>query len=123
MRYRAIWYRQDSHRCHHHLSTLSLYISYKGANWQDYEIGRLVNCQYFPHAHGFVICSLLVANYHTLDALCVLVSSPGFSMFGGVEPITEYFALPEFYHFTPHKFSWPDIPESFDIDYLFEVAT
>lgn len=43
-------------------------------------------------------------------------------MFGGVEPITEYFALPEFYHFTPTKYSWPVIPASLDIDYAFEVT-
>jgi len=43
-------------------------------------------------------------------------------MFGGVEPITEYFALPEFYHFTPTKYSWPVIPVSLDIDYAFEVT-
>jgi len=43
-------------------------------------------------------------------------------MFGGVGPITEYFALPEFYHFTPTKYSWPVIPASLDIDYAFEVT-
>ncbi len=43
-------------------------------------------------------------------------------MFGGVEPITEYFALPEFYHFAPTKYSWPVIPASLDINYIFEVT-
>ncbi len=43
-------------------------------------------------------------------------------MFGGVEPITEYFTLPDFYHFTPTKYSWPVIPVSLDIDYAFEVT-
>jgi len=42
-------------------------------------------------------------------------------MFHGVEPVKEHLILPEFYHFTPTKYSWPDIPESLDIDYAFEV--
>jgi len=55
------------------------------------------------------------------DMLALLLRK-GLIMFGGVEPITEYFALPEFYHFTPTKYSWPVIPESLDIDYVFEVT-
>jgi len=55
------------------------------------------------------------------DMLALLLRK-GLIMFGGVEPITEYFALPEFYHFTPTKYSWPVIPESLDIDYIFEVT-
>jgi len=51
-----------------------------------------------------------------------LLLRKGLIMFGGVEPITEYFALPEFYHITPTKYSWPVIPESLDIDYAFEVT-
>jgi hypothetical protein len=43
-------------------------------------------------------------------------------MFGGVESITEYFALPDFYYYTPTKYSWPIIPVSIDIDYTFEVV-
>lgn len=43
-------------------------------------------------------------------------------MFDGVEPITEYFALPDFYHHTPTRYSWPTIPVSLDIDYAFEVT-
>jgi len=55
------------------------------------------------------------------DMLALLLRK-GLIVFGGVEPITEYFVLPEFYHFTPTKYSWPVIPESLDIDYLFEVT-
>ncbi len=55
------------------------------------------------------------------DMLALLLRK-GLIMFGGVEPITEYFALPEFYHFTPTKYSWPVIPESLDIDYVFEMT-
>ena len=55
------------------------------------------------------------------DMLALLLRK-GLIMFGGVEPITKYFALPEFYHFTPTKYSWPVIPESLDIDYVFEVT-
>ncbi len=55
------------------------------------------------------------------DMLALLLRK-GLIMFGGVEPVTEYFALPEFYHFTPTKYSWPVIPESLDIDYIFEVT-
>jgi len=55
------------------------------------------------------------------DMLALLLRK-GLIVFGGVEPITGYFALPEFYHFTPTKYSWPVIPESLDIDYVFEVT-
>ena len=55
------------------------------------------------------------------DMLALLLRK-GLIMFGGVEPITECFASPEFYHFTPTKYSWPVIPESLDIDYVFEVT-
>ena len=55
------------------------------------------------------------------DMLALLLRK-GLIMFGGVEPVAEYFALPEFYHFTPTKYSWPVIPDSLDIDYLFEVT-
>ena len=42
-------------------------------------------------------------------------------MFRGVKPVTEYLALPEFYHFTTRKYSWPDTLESLGVDYIFEV--
>jgi hypothetical protein len=61
-------------------------------------------------------------NKAILEDMLALLLRKELVMFGGVEPVTEFFALPEFYHFTPSKFSWPDIPESLDIDYLFEVA-
>ncbi len=54
------------------------------------------------------------------DMLALLLRK-GLIMFGGVEPITECFVLPDFYHLTPTKYSWPVIPESLDIDYVFEV--
>ena len=41
-------------------------------------------------------------------------------MFGGVEPITEFFELPLFYHLVPSKYSWPDIPEPLDINYAYK---
>ncbi len=43
-------------------------------------------------------------------------------MFSGMEPITEYFALPEFYHDLPTKYSWPIISGSLKVDYEFEVT-
>jgi len=55
------------------------------------------------------------------DMLALLLRK-GLIMFGGVEPITGYFALPEFYHFTPTKYLWPVIQESVNIDYTFEVT-
>jgi len=55
------------------------------------------------------------------DMLALLLRK-GLMMFSGVEPIAECFALPEFYHFTPTKYSWPVIQESLDIDYTFEVT-
>ena len=55
------------------------------------------------------------------DMLALLLRK-GLIMFGGVESIADYFALPEFYHFTPTKYSWPVIQEFLDIDYVFEVT-
>lgn len=60
-------------------------------------------------------------NKAVLEDMLMLLFRKGLIMFGGVEPVTEYFALPEFYSFAPTKYSWPDIPESTDIDYAFEV--
>ncbi len=55
------------------------------------------------------------------DMLSLLLRK-GLIMFGGVESITEPFALPEFYHDIPTKYSWPVIPGSLEIDYVFEVT-
>ena len=61
-------------------------------------------------------------NRAVLEDMLALLLRKELIMFGGVEPIAEYFALPEFYHFTSTKYSWPDISESLDIDYAFEVT-
>ena len=61
-------------------------------------------------------------NRAILADMLALLLRKGLIMFGGVGPITEYFALPEFYHFTPTRYSWPVIPESLDINYTFEVT-
>ncbi len=55
------------------------------------------------------------------DMLSLLLRK-GLIMFSGVESITEYFALPEFYRDIPTKYSWPVIPGSLEIDYVFEVT-
>ena len=55
------------------------------------------------------------------DMLSLLLRK-GLIMFSGVESVTEYFALPEFYHDIPTKYSWPVIPGSLEIDYIFEVT-
>lgn len=51
----------------------------------------------------------------------IAVLRKGLVMFRGVKPVTEYLALPEFYHFTTRKYSWPDTLESLGVDYIFEV--
>ena len=60
-------------------------------------------------------------NKAVLEDMFTLLLRKGLIMFGGVEPVAEYFTLPEFYGFTPTKYSWPDIPEPLYIDYEFEV--
>jgi len=55
------------------------------------------------------------------DMLSLLLRK-GLIMFSGVESVTEYFALPTFYHDIPTKYSWPVIPGSLEIDYIFEVT-
>ena len=50
-----------------------------------------------------------------------LLLRKGLIMFHGMEPVTEYFALPEFYRIAERAYSWPYIPESLDMDYIFEV--
>ncbi len=55
------------------------------------------------------------------DMLKVLLRK-GLVMFAGVAPVTEHFALPEFYHLSPTRYSWPYVPESLDVDYTFEVV-
>lgn len=61
-------------------------------------------------------------NKAVLEDMLALLLRKELRMFGGVEPVAEYFALPEFYSFTPTKYSWPELPESLDIDYAFEVT-
>jgi len=60
-------------------------------------------------------------NKAVLEDMFTLLLRKGLIMFGGVETVAEYFALPDFYSFAPTKYSWPGIPESTDIDYTFEV--
>jgi len=61
-------------------------------------------------------------NKAVLEDMLALLLRKELRMFGGVEPVAGYFALPKFYHFTPTEYSWPVIPESLDIDYAFEVT-
>jgi hypothetical protein len=55
-----------------------------------------------------------------LEDMLVLLRRKGLVMFDGVEPVTEFFELPLFYHQVPSKYSWPDIPKSFDIEYVYK---
>ena len=61
-------------------------------------------------------------NKAVLEDMIALLLRKELRMFDGVEPIAEYFTLPEFYRFSPTEYSWPDIPESSVIDYTFEVV-
>jgi hypothetical protein len=65
---------------------------------------------------------LLPESKAVLEDMLALLLRKELKMFGGVEPVAEYFASPEFYSFTPTKYSWPDISEPPDIDYIFEVV-
>lgn len=60
-------------------------------------------------------------NIAVLEDMLSLLLRKELIMFRGVEPVTEYFALPGFYHITARKYLWPDMPESLGIDYTFEV--
>lgn len=62
-------------------------------------------------------------NRAVLEDMLMLLLRKGLIMFKGVEPVAEYFALPQFYSFTPTKYLWPDIPQFTDIDYVYEVVT
>jgi len=50
-----------------------------------------------------------------------LVLRKGLIMFQGIEPVTKYFTAPDFYHIIESRYSWPDIPESLNINYTYEV--
>lgn len=54
------------------------------------------------------------------DMLKVLLRK-GLTMFRGMEPVTEYFTLPQFYHVAARKYSWPNILEPLGTDYAFGV--
>ena len=56
-----------------------------------------------------------------LADMLTLLLRKGLIMFGGVEPVIEFFNLPDFYQYTPIGYSWPVIPVSLDINYDFEV--
>ena len=56
-----------------------------------------------------------------LGDMLSLVLRKGLIMFQGIEPLTEDFAVPDFYHITQSKYAWPDIPESLEINYIYEV--
>ena len=60
-------------------------------------------------------------NIAVLEDILRLLLRKGLTMFRGVEPLTEYFALRKFYQVSPSRYSWPDIPESIGVDYEFEV--
>jgi hypothetical protein len=60
-------------------------------------------------------------NKAVLEDMLALLLRKELRMFSGVEPVAEYFTLPDFYSFSPTEYSWPDIPGSSVIDYTFEV--
>lgn len=60
-------------------------------------------------------------NTAVLEDMLKLLLRKGLIMFHGVEPVTEYFALPEFYRIAERAYSWPDISGSLGMDYIFEV--
>lgn len=65
---------------------------------------------------------IVPGNRAVLADMLALLLRKELIMFGGIEPITGYFALPDFYQHTPTKYSWPVIRVSVDIDYTYEVT-
>ncbi len=61
-------------------------------------------------------------NMAVLGDMLSLLLRKGLIMFHGVEPVVEYVSLPQFYGSTATRYSWPGIPESLNIDYIFEVV-
>jgi len=61
------------------------------------------------------------SNIAVMEDMLKLLFRKGITMFRGVEPITKYFTLPEFYQVSPRHYSWPNIPETVRVDYKFEV--
>jgi hypothetical protein len=61
-------------------------------------------------------------NKAVLEDMLALLLRKELRMFGGVEPVAQYFTLPDFYSVNPTQYLWPDIPESLLIDYTFEVV-
>jgi len=57
-----------------------------------------------------------------LDDMLMLLLRKGLIMFGGVDPVAEFFTLPEFYHPTPTRYSWPDVRDVPCTDYVYEVT-
>ncbi len=57
-----------------------------------------------------------------LEDMLTLLLRKELIIFSGIEPVTDYLTLPDFYHYTPTRYSWPVIPVSLDIDYVFEVT-
>ena len=55
-----------------------------------------------------------------LEDMLVLLRRKGLVIFGGVEPVTEFFDLPMFYHPVPSRYTWPEIQESIIIDYAYK---
>ena len=60
-------------------------------------------------------------NIAVLEDMLRLLLRKELTTFRGVEGITKYFALPEFYHIPARKYLWPAIPKSLGADYIFEV--
>ena len=60
-------------------------------------------------------------NVAVLEDMLRLLMRKGLTMFLGVEPVNEYFIIPEFYHIIARNYTWPKIPESPGINYTFEV--
>ena len=60
-------------------------------------------------------------NIAVMEDMLKLLFRNGLTMFRGVEPVAEYFTLPEFYQVPSRHYPWPDIPESIRVDYKFEV--
>lgn len=57
-----------------------------------------------------------------LEDMLMLLLRKGLVLFCGVDPIAQYFTVPEFYRFAPTTYSWPNVTDPLCTDYVFEVT-
>jgi len=62
----------------------------------------------------------LPENAAVLEDMIGILLKKGLIMFQGIEPITEYFNISDFYHIAVSQYIWPDIHKFLDLNYKYE---